>query len=43
MATSEERMQILRMQEAGQITAEEVAKLLEASGRREAERRGEAD
>lgn len=30
MASNEERMQILKMLEAGQITAEEAAKLLEA-------------
>ena len=46
MATNEERMQILKMLEAGQITAEETAKLLEAvdaSTRGEPERGGQAN
>lgn len=46
MATNEERMQILKMLEAGQITAEEAAKLLEAldaSTKGEPERDGGAN
>ncbi len=46
MATSEERMQILKMLEAGQITAEEAAKLLEAleaPTKGEPEKEGQAD